>query len=272
MTTPTTPTDTATPDVPLRLEFSVEVPGTPDEVWAAIATAAGMSAWFVETDVEERLGGAICFHMGPGAESRGTVSGWDPPRRFEITEPDWAGLAGRPDAPVTPMLSEFLVEARSGGTCVVRVVTSAFGTGADWENEFVADMERNWRPMFDHLRVYLTHFRGQHATPFLVTAQVAGSVEDVRAALDGALDIRGAGDEVTIRGIQATVDVHDVHRVVLHVSDPEPAMLAFVVYEGDGDAAMVMLGGFVYGAGAPAYVERETAAWQAWLDALAVPA
>ena len=26
-----------------------------------------------------------------------------------------------------------LVEAKSGGTCVVRVTTSGFGTGADWE-------------------------------------------------------------------------------------------------------------------------------------------
>jgi uncharacterized protein YndB with AHSA1/START domain len=33
------------PDVPHRVEFSVEVPGTPDQVWAAIATADGISSW-----------------------------------------------------------------------------------------------------------------------------------------------------------------------------------------------------------------------------------
>ena len=38
-----------TPNVPYRLEFSVEVPGTPEQVWQAIATAKGMSAWFLPT-------------------------------------------------------------------------------------------------------------------------------------------------------------------------------------------------------------------------------
>ena len=33
-----------TPNVPYRLEFSVEVPGTPEQVWQAVATATGMSA------------------------------------------------------------------------------------------------------------------------------------------------------------------------------------------------------------------------------------
>jgi len=56
------------------------------------------------------------------------------------------------------------------------------------------------------------------------------------------------------------------------MSDPEPAMLVFAVYPTEGDAAVVRLGGFVYGAGGPAYVERETAAWQTFLDDLAVTA
>ena len=59
------------PNVPYRLEFSVEVPGTPEQVWHAIATAKGMSAWFLPTDMEEREGGSLHFSMGPemGASS-----------------------------------------------------------------------------------------------------------------------------------------------------------------------------------------------------------
>ena len=48
-----------TPNVPYRLEFSVEVPGTPEQVWQAIATAKGMSAWFTPTEMEEREGGSL---------------------------------------------------------------------------------------------------------------------------------------------------------------------------------------------------------------------
>ena len=54
--------------------------------------------------------------------SKGTVTDYDAPHRIEYAEPDWAALAGHADATVTPLVTEFLVEAQSGGTCVLRVV------------------------------------------------------------------------------------------------------------------------------------------------------
>ena len=63
-----------TPNVPYRLEFSVEVPGTPEQVWQAIATAKGMSAWFAPTEMEEREGGSLHFTMGPEMGSDGQVT------------------------------------------------------------------------------------------------------------------------------------------------------------------------------------------------------
>ncbi len=38
----------------------VAVPGSPEQVWQAIATGAGISTWFVPTDVQETEGGRIC--------------------------------------------------------------------------------------------------------------------------------------------------------------------------------------------------------------------
>ena len=121
------------PDVPYRLEFAVEVPGTPEQVWQAVATAQGMSAWFLPTELEEREGGALHFSMGPEMGSDGQVTGWDPPRRITYEE-DWAALMGKDPDALSPLTSEFLVEAQSGGTCVVRVTSSGFGTGAAWES------------------------------------------------------------------------------------------------------------------------------------------
>src|SRR4029450_9245074 len=98
------------PNVPYRLEFSVEVPGTPEQVWDAIATATrlraallpgarraapgppeqvcdaiatakGMSAWFLPTEIDEREGGSLHFAMGPEMGSDGQGTGWGPPRR-----------------------------------------------------------------------------------------------------------------------------------------------------------------------------------------------
>ena len=56
---------------------------------------------------------------------------------------------------LTPIATEFLIEAASGGSCVIRVVTSAYGSGADWENEFFADMIVGVIAMLDNLA---THF------------------------------------------------------------------------------------------------------------------
>ena len=43
-----------TPPIPYRFELELEVPGTPDEVWHAIATADGIGAWMMPTELEGR--------------------------------------------------------------------------------------------------------------------------------------------------------------------------------------------------------------------------
>jgi len=41
------------------IQVEIEVPGTPEEVWRAIATGPGISAWFVPTTSDEREGGQL---------------------------------------------------------------------------------------------------------------------------------------------------------------------------------------------------------------------
>src|SRR3981081_669928 len=97
------------------VQVEVEVPGTPEEVWDAIATGPGVSSWFVPADVDESEGGRVVCHFGPGMDSVATTTAWDPPRRFAAESGDLG-----PNAPT--LATEWIVEARSGGTCVVRVV------------------------------------------------------------------------------------------------------------------------------------------------------
>ena len=61
---------------------------------------------------------------------------------------------------VTPIATEFLIESASGGSCVLRVVSSAYGTGADWENEFFAEMVAGWGELLDNLATYLNEANG----------------------------------------------------------------------------------------------------------------
>jgi uncharacterized protein YndB with AHSA1/START domain len=256
------------PDVPHRFELTVEVPGTPEQVWDAIATAKGISAWMMTTDMEEREGGAVVFHMGPGASSEGAVTGWDPPRRFEYEEPYWAALAEQDPTTVTPLVTEFLVEARSGGTCVVRVVSSAFGTGADWEQEFFDQMAQGWTPMFEHLRLYLTHFPGQHVTSLEAGADIAGPPADAVSAIRRALGIDAVGQSVDARGATGIVEVIGEQNVLLRLTDPVAGLLAFYAF-GAGDTTKAGIGGYLFSDGAAKYVEREQPEWQAWLDRVA---
>src|SRR5713226_8582227 len=97
------------------IQVEIEVPGTPEQVWQAIATGPGVSSWFVPTEVEEREGGSVVSHFGPGMDASATATAWEPPHRFAAESRDLG-----PNAP--PLATEWILEARSGGICVVRVV------------------------------------------------------------------------------------------------------------------------------------------------------
>ena len=260
-----------TPNVPYRLEFSVEVPGTPEQVWQTIATAKGMSAWFLPTEMEEREGGSLHFSMGPEMGSDGRVTGWDPPRRLAYDE-DWAALMGKDPDALSPLTSEFLVEAQSGGTCVVRVTTSGFGTGAAWEPEFWDEMGPNWIPFFDNLRLYLSHFPGQEATQFEATASHPGDAQALWAALHEALGLGEEGASVEVRDVTGTVERVGDRQTLVRLTSPVPGMLNFFAYSEDGRTATAGVRAYLFSADAADYVQREEPAWQSWLQGLTLPA
>lgn len=165
----------------------VEVPGTPEEVWQAIATGPGVSSWFVPTEVEEGEDGTpakIVLHFGPGMDSVATVTDWDPPRRFAAESQDWG-----PDAP--PVATEWIVEARAGGTCIVRVVHSLFAESDDWDDQ-LEGTEVGWPGFFRILRLYLTHFRGQRCSSFQLMGFAAGPVAAAWGSLTERLGLAAA--------------------------------------------------------------------------------
>src|SRR5262245_32369366 len=134
------------------VQVEVEVPGTPEEVWRAIATGPGISSWFVPTRSEEREGGEQVCNFGPGMDSPSTITTWQPPKRF-VAEGEM-GLPGSPK-----VATEWTVEALAGGMCVVRVVHSLFASTNDWDDQLEA-IEQGWPAYFRILRRYLASFKG----------------------------------------------------------------------------------------------------------------
>ena len=154
------------------MERTYEVAATPEQVWDAIATADGISAWMVPTRLDPRVGGEVTFDLGDFT-STGVVTDYTPTRRFAYEEPwpiadraedlpegmvEWFRTIGVPlskvydDRPsITPIATEFLIESASGGSCVLRVVSSSYGNGADWEHEFFTEMVAGWGDLLDRL-------------------------------------------------------------------------------------------------------------------------
>ena len=259
-----------TPNVPYRLEFSVEVPGTPEQVWEAIATAKGMSAWFAPTEMEEREGGRLRFEMGPEMDSKGEVTGWDPPRRLVYQE-DWAALMGKDPDALSPLTSEFIVEAQSGGTCVVRVTSSGFGTGADWESEFWDSLAPGWLPFFDNLRLYLSHFPGQEATQLDVSASHPGPEKALWSTLRDQLGLGDEGATVDVRDTTGVVERLGERQALVRLTAPVPGILnAYAWGDGDGKATAGVRA-YLFSLDAADYVRREEPAWRALLEGLTVP-
>ena len=59
------------------VQVEVEVPGTLEEVWQAIATGPGISSWFVPAEFEERDGKPVAVKRptarGPSRPGRGPM-------------------------------------------------------------------------------------------------------------------------------------------------------------------------------------------------------
>ena len=86
-----------------------------------------------------------------------------------------ARLGGR-RAP--PWATEILVEARSGGTCLVRLVSGVFSGGEDWGDE-IDGTEAGWALGMENLRLYLTHFAGRRCSHALAVG-VGGEPSSAR--------------------------------------------------------------------------------------------
>ena len=53
-----------------RMERTYEVAATPEQVWHAIATADGMSAWMAPTRLDPQVGGEVSIDLGDFVSDR----------------------------------------------------------------------------------------------------------------------------------------------------------------------------------------------------------
>lgn len=245
------------------IEVEVEVVGTVDEVWQAIATGPGISSWYVPHTVEGRAGGSMTASFGaaPEMQVQGRVAEWDPPARVVFD-----GGEG-----VEAMAFEWTVEAKEGGTCIVRLVNSGFASGEDWDDLYDA-MSDGWQIFLFNLRLHLEHFAGQDATAMLPMSNRPGPREKAWASLAGALGVPAdvsVGDQIEVDVANGPAFAGTVARatpwhLILLLDQPAPGT-AFVAAEGRGEQAEISIWAYLYGPDAEAIAQRDEPRWQQWL-------
>lgn len=257
------------------VQIEVEVPGTPEEVWAAIATGPGISSWFVPTRSEEKAGGEVVCNFGPGMDSASKIVAWEAPRRFAAE-----GEMGGPGSP--QMATEWTVEARAGGKCLVRVVHSLFASTDDWDNQLTG-LEEGWPAYFRVLRLYLERFKGMPCS----LMQLVGFCSEPEpkawnklAGGDGGLELvhLGEGQQWSVpRSVAALPRLSGVvdrlgkashkHTMLLRVESSGGAPgTAYVGAFSCGGMVMVCVSVYLYGDRAKAATEHDGPMWQKWMD------
>lgn len=250
------------------VEMEFLAPGTPEEIWQAMATGPGNTAWFTRATIEERVGGALRFEFGPEMSSSGQVTMWEPPHRFGYVERDWNG-----DAP--PVATEIVITSRSGGECLVRMAHSLFSSSDEWDDQ-MEGFESGWPGFFAVLQVYLRHFAGKKGVSFQAMASTEGEHLAVWKRLIESLDLAGAhvGERRTTAPEPERLSgvVEQVHQdmkvrwLLLRLDAPTSGVAVIGTY-GAKQSVNVSMSLFFYGDEAEAVAAASEPRWRAWLGA-----
>lgn len=247
------------------VEMDFVVSATPEEVWQAMATGPGNSAWFTPTTVEEQVGGTICFELGQEMKSYGEVTAWEPPHRFAYVEKEWQ--EGAP-----PLATEITITSRSGDRCLVRMVHSLFASDESWDDQ-MEGFENGWPGFFDILKLYLEHFVGQRASVISCISRVQGEALTLWHRLLDALHLRGADvsekrtlpeqPETLEVVVERTLQNSKMRYMVLRAEGSAPGVVLLGTYQTD-NGVNVSVNSYRYGEQALEEQAERTKRWSEW--------
>lgn len=232
-----------------------ELPATPEQVWAAVATGPGNLGWVFPMEIEPWEGGVV---------SRGpcTVTVWDPPRKFACRLDRDDGFSH---------VLEYHLKARDGGTTVLRTAIHRVHTGTVddvWKTSVAATGE--YTDFYHHtLEQYLRYFTGRPATFVQASGPAAATEENAFTMLRrglGLSDDVAQGNQVRLTPtgldpLDAVVDYSTPHFIGLRTADG-----LYRFFGGNAWGMPVGLSLHLFADGVDQ--DKTEHAWRVWLDAV----
>lgn len=248
------------------VEMEFLTPGTPEQVWEAMATGPGNAAWFTRGEIEGRVGGEFKLEFAPGMSTSGEVTFWEPPRRFGYVEHGWA--QGAP-----PVATEITITGRAGDKCVVRMVHSLFASTDDWDDQ-LEGFESGWPGFFAVLRTYLAHFAGQKADVVGAMAPTGSDLVTSWSRLLNEIGYSGAnvgerregtGEPEALSGIVEMIHQEpDKRGILVRLDGPSPGIALIGAFEKAGFVTASVTR-YIYGENARDAAASLGPRWREWL-------
>lgn len=169
--------------------------------------------------------------------------------------------------------TEWIVEARAGGTCTVRVVHSWFANSDDWDDQFEGH-SYGWISFFQILRLYLAHFRGEPCWPIQLMAMSSEAAEKAWDLLvrplglaDASVGVRvtAPDDAPELSGVVEVVNPPQWPGLLLRLDKPAPA-LAHLFAMPMGGQVILPVRIYFYGRSAAEVARDVETRWQGWLS------
>jgi len=135
-----------------RIEREIIIDAPVDSVWKALTDASELTRWFpLRATVSPGPGGVIHMAWDETYDADSRIEIWEPGRHLRI---------GFPHHPPVLLATDYYLESEKGRT-VLRVVTSGFGEGTDWD-DWYAGVGSGWDFELRGLKHYLEHHRGEN--------------------------------------------------------------------------------------------------------------
>jgi uncharacterized protein YndB with AHSA1/START domain len=254
------------------VQIQLDVPGSQDIVWRAIATGPGISSWFVPAEMTEENGTPVTMtlNFGPGMVSSSTITAWDPPRMFAKESAGW--MPGSPS-----MITEWLVQPHGQG-CRLYIVHSLVAETDAWDHQ-LEGAEVGWGGFLRTLTLYLTHFPGQPCTLKQWLATTSASEGEAWEAITTALGLNGIQvghrcsapeSAPTFAGL-VEYSHESPNDLLVRLDSPAPGIAALGTYH-FGNQTTVGVNFYLYGQLASEQAQHITPQWQNWIQTLFPPA